>query len=161
MPLRGRSGFTATALPGVAAAALPATLAALLCACATEPKLEPPKVSVAGVQFISGGLWLQHLKVRLHLHNPNDRDLPVTGLEYTIEVAGQEVAAGASAQSCILPLHGDTELDTHVTANLAGAVLKLVTHVPGTLAPYRLSGKVSLGEGLGRIPFEEQASLKP
>jgi len=40
-------------------------------------------------------------------------------------------------------------------------VLKLLTHVPGSLAPYRLAGKMSLGEGLGHIPFEEHASFKP
>ena len=144
-----------------AAAALLSTLVALLSGCATEPKLEPLKVSVAGVQFVSGELWLQHLQVRLHLHNPNDRDLPVQGLEYTIEVAGQELAAGSSAASFVLPLHGDAELDTRVTANLAGSVLKLVTHLPGSLSPYRLSGKVSLGDGLGHLPFEEHASFKP
>jgi LEA14-like dessication related protein len=160
MPQRYRSGFAAGALSG-ATAALLTIAAALLCGCATEPKLEPPRVSVAGVQFVSGELWLQHLKVRLHLHNPNDRDLPVKGLEYTIEIAGQEVAAGSSAQTFLLPLHGDAELDTHVTANLAGSVLKLLTHIPGTLAAYRLSGKVSLGDGLGRIPFEEHASFSP
>lgn len=161
MPQRCRPGFAVSALWGIAVAALLSTLPAWLGGCATEPKLEPPKVSVAGVQFVSGELWLQHLKVRLHLHNPNDRDLPVKGLEYTIEIAGQEVAAGASGQSFVLPLHGDAELDTHVTANLAGSVLKLLTHVPGTLSPYRLSGKVSLGDGLGHLPFEEHASLKP
>ena len=161
MTQRRRSGLAAIVMPGIAARALFCTLPALLAGCATEPKLEAPKVSVAGVQFVSGELWLQHLKVRLHLHNPNDRDLPVKGLEYTIEIAGQEVAAGASAQSFVLPLHGDAELDTHVTANLAGSVLRLLTHVPGTLSPYRLSGKMSLGDGLGHLPFEEHASLKP
>jgi LEA14-like dessication related protein len=145
----------------VAAALLPAALAALLGACASGPKVEPPKVSIAGVQVIRSQVWAQHLKVRLHVHNPNDRDLPVQGLEYTIEIAGQEVASGSSAESFTVPPHGDAELDTEVTANLAAAVLKLLTHVPTTLVPYRMSGKVSLGEGLGRIPFEEHASFTP
>ncbi|HEY1873679.1 MAG TPA: LEA type 2 family protein [Steroidobacteraceae bacterium] len=133
----------------------------LLSACASGPQIEPPKVSIAGVQVVSGEVWAQHLKVRLHVHNPNDRDLPVKGLEYTIEIAGQEFASGSSADSFVVPPHGDAELDTSVTANLAGAVLKLLTHVPSTLVAYRLSGKVSLGEGLGRVPFEEHASFKP
>jgi LEA14-like dessication related protein len=133
----------------------------LLGACATAPQIEPPKVSIAGVQVVSGEVWAQHLKVRLHLHNPNDRDLPVTGLEYTIEIAGQEFASGSSANSFVVPPHGDAELETNVTANLAGALLKLLTRVPTTLAAYRLSGKVSLGEGLGRVPFEGHASFKP
>jgi LEA14-like dessication related protein len=133
----------------------------LLDACATEPQIEPPKVSITGVQVVSGEVWAQHLKVRLHVHNPNDRDLPVKGLEYTIEIAGQEFASGSSADSFVVPPHGDAELESNVTANVAGALLKLLTHVPSTLVVYRLSGKVSLGEGLGRVPFDAHASFKP
>jgi len=142
------------------AARLAAALA-LLGACASEPKLEPPQVAIAGLQVTSAEVWMQHFKVRLHLHNPNDRELPVKGLEYTIEVAGQPFASGSSADSFVVPAHGDAEFDTNVTTNLAAAVMKLLTHVPTTLVPYRLVGKISLGEGLGRIPFEEHASFKP
>jgi LEA14-like dessication related protein len=156
------SGIPGNALLRIAAACLLASLAALLGAsCATAPQLEPPKVSIAGVQLVSGELWLQHLKVRLHIHNPNDRDLPVKGLEYTIEVAGEEFASGSFAESFVVPPHGDAEFDTSVTTNLARAVLKLVTHPPSTLVAYRLVGKITLAEGLGRIPFEEQASFTP
>jgi len=148
-------------MPRIAAAGLFAILAALLGACATAPKLEPPKVSIVALQVLSRELWVQHLKVRLHLHNPNDRDLPVKALEYTIEIAGQEVASGSYAESFVVPAHGDAEFDTNVTTNLAGAVLKLLTHVPSTLVAYRLAGKITLAEGLGRIPFDEHASFTP
>lgn len=135
--------------------------AALLAACATTQKLEPPKVSIVGLKVVSAEVWVQHLKVRLQLHNPNDRDLPVTGLEYTVEIAGQNAASGSYAESFVVPAHGDAELDTSVTANLASALLKLLTHVPSTLVPYRLAGKITLAEGLGHIPFEQQASFTP
>ena len=138
-----------------------ATLMALLAGCATAPKLEPPKVSIVGLKVVSAEVWVQHLKVRLQLHNPNDRDLPVTALEYTIEIAGQNVASGSYAERFVVPAHGDAEFDTNVTANLAAAVLRLLTHVPSTLVPYRLAGKITRAEGLGRIPFEEHASFTP
>lgn len=137
------------------------TLTALLAGCATAQKLEPPKVSIVGLQVVSAEVWAQHLKVRLQLHNPNDRDLPVTAVEYTVEIAGQNVASGSYADSFVVPAHGDAEFDTKVTANLAGALLRLLTHVPSTLVPYRLAGKITLAEGLGRIPFEEHASFTP
>lgn len=142
-------------------AALAASLAALLAACTTAPKLDPPKVSITGMKVVSADVWVQHLKVRLQLHNPNDRELPVTALEYTIEIAGQNVGNGSYAESFVVPAHGDAEFDTNVTSNLAGAVLKLVTHVPRTLIPYRVAGKITLAEGLGRIEFEAQASFIP
>jgi len=150
-----------SAIRHTASAGLFATLIGLLAACATAPKLEPPKVSVVGLKVVSAEVWVQHLKVRLLLHNPNDRTLPVTALEYTIEIAGQNVASGSYAESFVVPAHGDAEFDTNVTANLASAVLRLLTHVPSTLVPYRLAGKITLAEGLGRIPFEEHASFTP
>jgi LEA14-like dessication related protein len=137
------------------------TLAALLAACATAQNLEPPKVTIVGLRVESAQVWVQHLTLRLQLHNPNDRDLPVTAVEYTIEVAGQNVASGSHAESFVVPAHGDAEFDTKVTANLAGAVLRLLTHVPSTLVPYRLTGKITLAEGLGRIAFDEHASITP
>ena len=118
-------------------------------------------MSIVGLQVVKAEVWVQHLKLRLRLHNPNDRDLPVTALEYTVEIAGQNVGSGSYAQNLVVPAHGDAEFDTNLTANLAGALLRLLTHVPSTLVPYRLTGKITLGEGLGRIPFEEHASFTP
>jgi LEA14-like dessication related protein len=139
--------------------------ASLLAACALAPKLEPPELSVIGIQIVSGELWAQRFKVRLHVHNPNDRELAVKGLEYSLEIAGEQFASGESATSFILPPHGDAEFDTNVTTNLAGAVLKILSRGPGALTeevPYRLHGKVSLAEGLWRsIPFDARGSFKP
>jgi LEA14-like dessication related protein len=154
-------GLARGARPRTGLAALLASLAALLAACATAPKLEPPKVSITDLKVVSADVWVQHLKVRLQLHNPNDRELPVKALEYAIEIAGQSVGNGSYAESFVVPAHGDAEFDTSVTTNLAGAVLKLVTHVPRTLVPYRLAGKITLAEGLGRIEFEAPAAFIP
>jgi LEA14-like dessication related protein len=138
-----------------------ALCAALTCGCAHTPPIEPPRVSIIGVHVVSGELWVQRLKVRLRLHNPNERDLPVTGLEYTVEIAGQELGSGSSADSFVVPPHGDAEFDSSVTTNLAATALKLLSHVPRTLVPYRLTGKVFLAEGLGGVAFEEHASFTP
>jgi LEA14-like dessication related protein len=155
------TALAGSAIRHTATAGFFATLGTLLAACTTAQKLEPPKVSIVRLQVVSAEVWVQHLKVRLQLHNPNDRDLPVTGVEYTIEIAGQGVASGSYAERFVVPAHGDAEFDTNVTANLASALLRLLTHVPSTLVPYRLAGKISLAEGLGRIPFEEHASFTP
>ena len=155
------TALAGSAIPRTASAGLFATLTALLAACVTAQKFEPPTVSIVGLRVVSAEVWVQRLKVRLQLHNPNDRDLPVTALEYTIEIAGQSIASGSYAESFVVPAHGDAEFDTNVTANLASALSRLLTHVPSTVVPYRLAGKITLAEGLGRIPFEEHASFTP
>jgi LEA14-like dessication related protein len=136
---------------------------ALLAACALTPKLAAPRLSVTEVQIVSSDLWEQRLRVRMHVQNPNDRALPVKGLEYTIEVEGQQFASGVSAASFTVPALGEAEFDMNVTTNLAGALLKLLARGPDALGQsvaYRLAGKVSLSEGLLRsIPFEERGTF--
>jgi LEA14-like dessication related protein len=139
-------------------------VALVLAACALAPKLEPPKLSIVGVQIVSADLFTQRLKVRVHVQNPNDRVLPVKGLEYTIEVEGEQFASGESAASFEVPALGEAEFDMNVTTNLAGALLKVLARGPnarGQEVSYRLSGKVSLSEGLFRsIPFKQQGTFK-
>ena len=147
-----------------AAALIAVALALVLTACALAPKLEPPRLSIVGVQIVSGDLFTQRLKVRVHVQNPNDRVLPVKGLEYTIEVEGEQFASGESAASFEVPALGEAEFDMNVTTNLAGALLKLLARGPNALGQdvsYRLAGKVSLSEGLFRtIPFEARGTFK-
>jgi LEA14-like dessication related protein len=154
--------YALAALAAVLAAALAAVLAAvLLGGCA--PKLERPTLAVVGVQLVSGDLLQQRLKVRLRVHNPNDRALPVKSIEYTLEVAGEPFASGESAEPFTVPALGETEFDMNVTTNLAGTLLKLLARGSGPQGqdvPYRLAGKLSLSAGLLRsIPFEQQGTF--
>jgi LEA14-like dessication related protein len=145
-------------VPVLCAAAL------LLAACALTPKFIPPRLSVVDVQIESSDLWEQRLKVRMRVQNPNDRRLPVKGLEYTLEVEGQQFASGASAASFVVPAMGEAEFDMNVTTNLAGTLIKLLgrgSDALGQTVAYRLTGKIALSEGLMRsIPFEERGTFR-
>jgi len=138
------------------------TALALLAACA--PHLQRPDLSVVGVQLLSSTLWEQHLKVRLHVHNPNDRALPVKGIDYAMEVMGQQAASGQSDASFVVPALGEAEFDMSVTTNLAATLLQLLSKGQSALTeevPYRLTGKVELSQGLMRsIPFEQRGTFR-
>jgi LEA14-like dessication related protein len=141
-----------------------ASLAALLvAACALAPRLERPELSIVDVQLVNSTLWEQRLKVRVHVRNPNDRALPVKGIEYSLEVMGQQAATGQSDASFVVPARGEADFDMSVTTSLAGALLKLLSRGPDPLresVPYRLTGKVELSQGLLRsIPFEESGTF--
>jgi len=142
----------------------PAVALAALLAAACAPHLERPDLSVVGVTLLSSSIWEQHLRVRLHVHNPNDRALPVRGISYDMEVMGQAAATGQSEASFVVPAQGDAEFDMSVTTNLAAALMQLMARGPNALqeqVPYRLSGKVELSQGLLRsIPFEQRGSFR-
>ena len=127
------------------------------------PKLETPQLSVVNVELQKADLWEQRMKVRMRVVNPNDRPIPVKGLTVALEVAGQELAHGVSGASFNVPALGEAEFDMNMTANMAGAIMKLLGkgNDVGDEVDYRVTGKISLSEGLLRsIPFEDRGKFK-
>lgn len=139
----------------------------LLSGCAAlGPRLETPNLSIVGVEILKGDLFEQRLRARMRVQNPNDRELAVKGITYTIEVGGEEFGRGISGSSFVVPRMGEAEFDMIVTANMAGTLLRLANRAErdgrtADAVEYRIFGKVSLDAGLLRsIPFEERGSFK-
>jgi LEA14-like dessication related protein len=146
------------------AAAVACAVGALLIAgCALAPKFTTPTLTIVGVQMGGSDLLAQRLKVRVHVHNPNDRTLPVKAITYTLEIEGEPFATGESAASFVVPALGEAEFDMNVTANMAGTLIRLLARGPEALqsVSYHLSGKVSLSQGwLQSIPFEQRGTFR-
>jgi LEA14-like dessication related protein len=125
------------------------------------PRWQTPTLAVVNIQMGHSDLWQQHLQVRMSVHNPNDRALPVKGLSYSLEVNGEECAHGESGASFIVPARGDAEFDMNVTANAAAALLRMFTRGNAAAVQYRIRGKVELSAGLVRsVPFDQQGELQ-
>ncbi len=120
------------------------------------PRLETPQLSVVSVDLQKSDLWEQRMKVRMRVVNPNDRPIPVKGLTVALEVQGQELAHGVSGASFNVPALGEAEFDMNMTANMAGAIIKLLGKGDsvGDEISYRVTGKISLSEEgyCGRSP---------
>jgi LEA14-like dessication related protein len=134
----------------------------LLSGCAVIPKLEAPKLSVISLRMQSADIFSQRLQVRMRVLNPNARELPVKGISFRIEVNGTELGQGLMNAPFTVPALGEAEFDTQVTANVAGALVRLLTRRESRESiDYRLVGDVSLTSGLlRRIPFDERGSVK-
>src|SRR5262245_6080727 len=127
------------------------------------PRLETPKRSVGNGELQKSDLWEQRLKVRMRVVNPNDRPIPVKGLTVALDIQDQEIAHGVSGASFNVPALGEAEFDMNMTANMAGVLLKLLGRGDqlGDQVEYRVTGKISLSEGLLRsIPFEDRGSFR-
>ena len=141
---------------------VPFLLAVMLGGCALfVPKLQAPTLAIVNVELLKSDLWEQRLKVRMRVQNPNDRTLPIKGLSYTIEVSEQSFASGVSGASFVVPAKGEAEFDMNVTTNMAGTLFKLLSRGDASRVDYKISGKVSLSEGLLRtVPFEQRGTFK-
>jgi LEA14-like dessication related protein len=140
-----------------------AVVLAALTLAGCSPKLVSPRLSIVDVETLKSSLWEQHLRVHIRVENPNNRALPVSELSYSIEVAGQELAHGAANAGFIVPALGETEFATDVSANVAGALLTLLSrgHDANDAIDYRILGKVALADGFVRsIPFEHSGAFK-
>ena len=138
-------------------------LAAGLVACAGfGTKLETPRVSFVGVKALEANILEQKLEVRLRVRNPNQRDIPVNGLDVDVELAGEPFAHGISAREFTVPANGEAEFDRIVTANAATALLRILgsDRKSREAVEYRLKGKLSTHLGMWRsIPFNETGTL--
>ncbi len=127
-----------------------------------SPRLETPKLDVVGIELMPSDLFQQRLKLKLKVQNPNDVALPIKGVTTDVEVAGEKVATGVSGAQFTVPAFGESEFDMIVTANMAGALVRLLGGKDRSKdIEYRVTGKVSLASGLLRsIPFSETGTFR-
>lgn len=134
-----------------------------LAACSGLPiGLEAPKVSLADIRLAGGGLLEQHFRLTLRVHNPNDRDIPLDGLSFILELNDMEFAQGASNRPVTLQRLGDTLVDVEGVSNLASVMQQLQELKSGPdgreAVSYRIRGKLVSGV-MGSIPFDRHGEI--
>jgi LEA14-like dessication related protein len=137
-----------------------AALLALLPGCAVM-QLESPRLQVIDVSLMKADVLQQQLRVRMRVHNPNSIELPVRGITYEMQLAGDTFATGESQKDFAVPALGSSEFDVDVTANAAAALLRVLGNLDRGDPPYRIFGKVRLSKGLIKsIPFDHSGTVK-
>jgi LEA14-like dessication related protein len=135
---------------------------ALLMACAGMGKYrESPRVSLVSIEPLDMTLLEQRYVLKLRIMNPNTVDIPVSGLDYSIEINRREFAYGVSRQAVTIPAHGEAVLEVEVVSTLLGMLRQLQTlqqEKPEVL-DYRLSGKITLADSSLRLPFDYSGEL--
>jgi LEA14-like dessication related protein len=152
-----RAARCALRLAGVALAAL-----ALGSCAAIAPHFERPQLSVIGVQLEGAQLFSQRFRIRLRVENPNDRELPIQSITFTMEVDGERFGDGATAAPFTIPARGAGSFDAIVTTDLATTLVKVLPKLKDGAPPveYRLAGVVNTELAFLRtIPFDQRGSV--
>ncbi len=121
---------------------------------------QKPEISLAGLDLLELGLFQQRFGLRLKIQNPNDAELPITGLTFDMELNGQPFAKGASNQAVTVARQGEAVLEVQASSDL-GRVLKHLRELRKSAREridYRIRGSISLG-GVGDFPFERRGDL--
>jgi LEA14-like dessication related protein len=139
--------------------ALVALLATGLAACSSLSKLEMPTLTLASVSMTSADIFSQSFAVKVHVANPNDRELKVRGIEYKIFLEGDSFAEGLANKPFTIPALGETDFDMSVRTTFVSSLGRLLQRLNGrTKINYLIEGTV-YSDGKGKIPFRDQGSV--
>ncbi len=134
----------------------------LMGGCAST-RFEAPKLSIINVGMVSADVFSQQFKIRLHVRNPNDRELPIRGIDYKLYLQGDSFAEGSSNEPFIVPALGEAEFDTVVRTNFMSSVGRMLNKLDSKdngKVQYAFSGTVMLSKGIVRkIPFTDQGMV--
>lgn len=122
-------------------------LAALLLGGCAGMRLQPPSVTLAGIEVIEANLFEQRLAFRLRVVNPNDVEIPLEGLRFEVELNGEPFAKGASNKAVKVPRLGEAVLEVNVVTGFAGILRQIQILSRGNVdaIPYRIKGRLMIG----------------
>lgn len=144
------------------AGAVMCAFAIALTACsALRPDFAVPELTLVRVAMTSADVFNQQFLVRVHVQNPNDRELPITGIDYKLFLEGDSFAEGVSNKAFTVPANGETEFDMTVRTNFASGVARLLSRLNGRdQVQYVVEGKVLTDISmLKKIPFQQSGSV--
>jgi LEA14-like dessication related protein len=143
------------------AAALSALVLCLAGCSAFGPKIEVPQLTLVRVAMTSADIYNQQFLVRMHVENPNDRELPIRGIDYELFLEGDSFAEGVSNKPFVVPAKGETEFDMIVRTNFVSGVARLMSRLNGRQqVQYVFEGKVLTDIGMAKkIPFQESGTV--
>ena len=131
----------------------------LISGCAATSELaNPPRVSLADIRLAEVGLVEQRYAARLRVQNPNDAQLNVRGMEYTIYVNGRKFADGVSGRDFSVPGYSEEIIDVNLTSTVLRVFeqFRSLSHGESRIFRYRIAGSLSLAGLRGSIPFSHE-----
>ena len=127
-----------------------------------QQKLEQPTVKVAGLQLLPAQGLNQPIEVSLLIANPNDRDLSLRGMSYTVGIENFDVLSGVSDQLPVLTAYKETPVKVVVTANVLQLV-RLIEHFGRNGVKenvnYNFAAKLDFSAWLPDLRINEKGSI--
>lgn len=123
-------------------------LTLLLGGCAVlSPDFQEPGVEITSLEPLPPGPD-NDLRFRIHLRvfNPNDSELALSGLYYTLSLAGHKVITGTSSNLPPIAPYGQDNIAVDATASVVGSIFAAMELIGGRrdTVPYELEAKLGL-----------------
>ncbi len=129
---------------------------------ALHSKLEKPRLNITNIEVKDATLFEQRYALGLRIKNPNPVDLPITGIHYSLHLAGNEFADGVSAEPFTVPAYGETEFEVTMNTSLFGTFKQVIRMLrdKGRTMDYRIAGKLQVDLPLVKtLTFKEEGKV--
>lgn len=127
------------------------------------PKLEAPRLSLVNVGMVSADIFSQQFRVRMRVQNPNDREIPVKGIDYELFLQGDSFAEGVASEPFVVPALGENEFDLILRTNFVSSIGRLMSRMngrDGNKVDYSITGKVLVDLPFVKaIPFRDSGTV--
>ena len=120
-------------------------------------KGEPPEVLVTNVTPLEATSFEQRLLIDLRIRNPNDFDLLVTGIDFTLNLNGKRLARGLSNKDITVPRLSDAVVSVQTSTSTFDVVRQLLSFSRKQDLSYDITGLLHLKDG--RLPFDNSGIL--
>ena len=121
---------------------------------ALSPNFQEPDVQVTAIEPLPANR-AGDLRFRIHLrvYNPNDTDLALSGLYYTLNLASHKVVTGTASELPAIPAYGQDDIVVDASANLMGSFMAAaeLLSMRGDTVPYTLEAKLGLRRSI--LPY--------
>lgn len=120
-------------------------------------KGEPPDVLVSNITPLDATAFEQRLQVDLRIRNPNDFDLVITGIDFTLNVNGKRLARGLGNKEFTIPRLSDAVVSVQTSTSTFDIVRQVMSFSQQQDLSYNISGVLHSKEG--RLPFNNAGLL--
>lgn len=139
---------------------IPALTLLIGCAGLGSQDVIEPDVQLVNIVLKDATLFEQELQVDLRIFNPNDFDLPISGMSFDLKVNGDRVARGNSPDGVKVPRLGDAVMEVTTRTSSVAMIRQLMNPPKSGLYEYEITGDVLVkGFGKKRIPFEHKGEM--
>ena len=135
-------------------------IAPVLSGCAGIGLREPLRVSLAGLEPLSGAGLEARFLAKIRVQNPNDGPVVYDGVMVEVDVNGRGFASGVGDAKGEFPRFGESLVELPITVPATSIIRGVLGFVAGdrSKASYRLRGFFNTGT-FGRVPFDSTGEI--
>ena len=128
--------------------------------CVAPQNVQAPSIALQDVRLLNAEGLTQHLQVELLVSNPNDFDIPLTGLKFGLQMNGLDFAEGLSNERIDIPRLGRTVVPVKVTVSVLALMKQIQAVHRKNGVDYRVAGTVYLDHVLlPSVNFDRQGKV--